>query len=326
MGPRDDLCVVGDDYQSIYGFTGATPAYLLEMPRRFPRTLVARLEKNYRSTPQILEVANRLVPRLGGAEKVLEAQLDSGPAVVIKSVRNEAAEPPYVIERVRELHDAGTPYEEMAVLARTNFRLDDYEEAFVDAGIPFRLANAAFLGRQTFRQLRSQLARMDRTDVSTAVRALADRVGYVEEPRADLAEQELTRQSDLARAVRLAVEFDDGVRTTADFIVDVEARFGAGEGRGVNLLTYHRAKGLEFDAVFLPRLIEGDLPFKRSRSEESVAEERRLLYVGITRARSHLFITWPRGSKLEPSSFLEELGVSGPGAAHRRTKALSGVR
>ena len=116
--------------------------------------------------------------------------------------------------------------------------------------------------------------------------------------------EEATRQSDLARLLRLAVEFDDGARTVADFAADLDTRFGRGaQGRGVNLLTYHRAKSLEFEAVFLPNLVEGELPFKRA----DVAEERRLFYVGMTRAKRHLELTWSG----EPSRFLEELGALG---------------
>jgi DNA helicase-2/ATP-dependent DNA helicase PcrA len=108
--------------------------------------------------------------------------------------------------------------------------------------------------------------------------------------------------------VRLAEEFDDGIRTAKDFVADIGSRFaGAGQGRGVNLLTYHRAKGLEYEAVFLPRVEDGELPFKRSKSAEAVVEERRLFYVGITRAKTHLTITWVNDGKRKGSSFVGEL-------------------
>jgi DNA helicase-2/ATP-dependent DNA helicase PcrA len=308
LGGRDDICVVGDDYQSIYGFTGASPKYLLEMKTRYPRTLVAKLEVNYRSTPSILELANRLVPKLGGAEKILRSERDDGAAPAAKGFPSEKAETDLILSEIRRLDTEGIPFEEMAILLRTNYRSDDFEEALVAAGIPFQLPNAAFLNRQTFRQLRSQLASKSSSAVAETVRAMVTKVGYVEDVPDGVGEQELTRQSDLSRALRLAEEFDDGVRTCAEFVADVEARFGSGEGRGVNLLTYHRAKGLEFEAVFLPRLQEGELPFKRARSEEARQEERRLFYVGMTRAKSHLFLTWIRDKKSQPSSFLKEIG------------------
>jgi DNA helicase-2/ATP-dependent DNA helicase PcrA len=315
LGGRDDLCVVGDDYQSIYGFTGASPRYLIEMPRMFPRTFVARLEHNYRSTPQVLEIANRLVPKLGGAQKVLKAVRDGGPEPTALRLRSEEAEREFVVGEIRKLAEQGVPYEQIAILHRTNFRSDDFEEAFAAAGIPFQLPNAAFLGRQTFRRFRSQLSRRHDSDVAAAALALAQGVGYLAEPPDGLGEQELTRQSDLARLVRLAEEFE-GAGTCSDFVADVEARFGRdGAGRGVNLLTYHRAKGLEFEAVFLPRLNEGELPFKRAQTTEQISEERRLFYVGVTRAKTHLCITWVRDRKWAPSPFLDEIGVLKKGSA-----------
>src|SRR5919109_1797018 len=118
LGERDELCAVGDDYQSIYAFTGASPEYLLSMPERFPAATVVRLEENYRSTPEVLAFANRLVPRLGGAEKVLRATRPSGAEPVTRSFAGADAEAAFIVERMRELHAAGTPYEEMALLIR----------------------------------------------------------------------------------------------------------------------------------------------------------------------------------------------------------------
>ena len=130
-----------------------------------------------------------------------------------------------------------------------------------------------------------------------------------------LGEREVTRQNDLARLVRLADEFDDGARDVSDFIADLEARFGANaDAAGLHLLTYHRAKGLEFEAVFLPRLEERELPIRQATGGEALAEERRLLYVGMTRAIRHLFITCAG----PPSRFLSELGLSLPSREPRR--------
>ena len=139
---------VGDDYQSIYAFTGATPEYLLALPKRLPTATVVRLESNYRSTPEVLALANRIVPALGGAEKVLRASRQSGPEPVIRRV---ADDPAFVVEQVRELHGAGVAYDEIAVLCRTNARLADFEEPFHDAQIPFQ--GAALLSREAARQL-----------------------------------------------------------------------------------------------------------------------------------------------------------------------------
>jgi DNA helicase II / ATP-dependent DNA helicase PcrA len=303
LGSSDDLCAVGDDYQSIYAFTGATPRYLLALPKRFPRTTVIRLEANYRSTPQILALANRIVPSLGGAEKVLRATHADGAEPVVRVVDDERA---FVVEQVRSLNAAGVAYEEIAVLCRTNARLADFEEPFHEAQMPFQ--GAALLSREAARHLLKRLRKLKPTPVvAAAVRGYARDSGWVERLPEKLGERELVRQADLARLVKLAAEFDDGVRTTRDFIDDLERRFGSTgpDRRGVHLLTLHGAKGLEFEAVFLPRVEERELPIRQAKKPEEIGDERRLFYVGLTRAKRHLFVTWCG----RPSRFLVELGV-----------------
>jgi DNA helicase II / ATP-dependent DNA helicase PcrA len=306
LGGSDELCAVGDDYQSIYAFTGATPQYLLDLPRRFAHATVVRLEENYRSTPQVLALANRLVPALGGEEKVLRAARAAGPEPVLRAFPDSSAEQAGVVERVRELHAEGVPYDEIAVLCRTNARLADFEEPFHEARIPFQ--GAALLSREAARQLLKRLRALNPTPVvAAAVRAYAKDAGWVERPPDKLGERELVRQSDLGRLVKLAAEFDDGERTTRDFIADLERRFSSSgaERQGVHLLTLHGAKGLEFEAAFLPRVEEKELPIRQAKQPHEIAEERRLLYVGLTRAKRHLAVTWSG----KPSRFLGELGV-----------------
>ncbi|HET7567729.1 MAG TPA: ATP-dependent DNA helicase UvrD2 [Gaiellaceae bacterium] len=294
LGDRDDLCAVGDDYQSIYGFTGASAHWLLALPRRFPQARVVRLERNYRSTPQVLALANRLVPKLGGSEKTLRATLDAGPEPVVRAGVD-------VVAAVRELQGQDVPLEEMAVLVRTNARTTEFEEAFHEAGIPFQ--GASLLARDAARQLLKAL-RGTRGPAAEAVREVAVRQGLLAVVPDKLGEREQTRQADLARLVALAAAFDGEV---GEFVESLRERFGESAGRGVHLLTLHRAKGLEWDAVLLPRVDEGELPVRRG----DVAEERRLLYVGLTRARRHLVVTWSG----RPSRFLDELGVRAAASA-----------
>lgn len=195
----------------------------------------------------------------------------------------------------------------MAILYRTNARSEDYEEALAAAGIPYQVRGGAFLARPAAKRLLRVLRDPWQAGVAGVVRdaALAD--GLLDEPGEGLGEQEETRQADLARLVRLAEVFDpDGSATVGEFLEDLEGRFRSdGDGRGVQLLTYHRSKGLEFEAVFLPRLEEGDLPVRQAKEADQVAEERRLLYVGLTRAKSVLVLTWA-GKR---SRFLGELGI-----------------
>src|SRR5436190_9292542 len=299
LGDRDELCAVGDDYQSIYAFTGASPEYLLAMPKRFSHATVVRLEENYRSTPEVLSFANRLVAKLGGAEKVLRATRPAGPEPVTRAFAGPVHEARFLVERIRELHAGIVPYEEMAVLFRTNARSADYEEALHDAEIPSQ--GAALLSRDAAKQLLKALRGRPLSDV----RRIAREQGMLETIPDRLGEREVTRQNDLARLVKLAEEFEG---TAEDFVAYLEERFGSKAGRGVHLLTYHRAKGLEFEAVFLPRLEERELPSKLSKTAAALAEERRLLYVGLTRAKRHLTVTWSG----KPSRFLAELEIREP--------------
>jgi DNA helicase-2/ATP-dependent DNA helicase PcrA len=303
LGERDDLCAVGDDYQAIYGFTGASAEWLLALPRRFPHAKIVRLERNYRSTAQVIELANRLVPRLGGSAKTLAPTLPDGLEPVVGPALS-------VVAHVRQLHDDGLPLEQMAVLVRTNARTSEFEEAFHEAGIPFQ--GASLLGRDAARQLLKAL-RGRRGPAAEIVRELAVRQGLLAEVPEKLGEREQTRQADLARLVRLADELDGEVE---DFVALLHERFGASAGRGVHLLTLHRAKGLEWEAVFLPRVEEGELPVRRG----DVEEERRLFYVGLTRAKRHLLVTWEG----KPSRFLDELGVraAAPPVPKRERQAL----
>jgi DNA helicase-2/ATP-dependent DNA helicase PcrA len=220
-----------------------------------------------------------------------------------------------VLERVRALVAEGVPFEEMAVLMRLNSRSVDFEELFGDAKVPFQ--GAALLARDGARQLLKGLRSAGFGSLAEEVRRAALEQGLVEPVPEGVGERELVRQADLARLCKLAEEFDDGSHTVADWVEWLRARFDHGAEGGVHLLTLHRAKGLEFEAVFLPRLEEKELPCKQSlRLPAAVAEERRLLYVGLTRAKRHLTVTWAG----KPSRFLAELGVETT-APPRRARA-----
>jgi DNA helicase-2/ATP-dependent DNA helicase PcrA len=315
VGERDDLCAVGDDYQSIYGFTGASPEWLLGLAGRYPQAAVVRLEENYRSSTEVLALANRLVPNLGGAEKTLRPTRPSGPEPVLRGFDSPEDEGRFVLERVRALAAEGVPHEQVAVLMRLNSRSVDFEELFGDAKVPFQ--GAALLARDAARQLLKGLRGAGFGSLAEEVRRAAVEQGLVEPVPEGVGERELVRQADLARLCKLAEEFDDGSRTVADWAEWLRARFDHGAEGGVHLLTLHRAKGLEFEAVFLPRLEEKELPCKQSlRAPSAVAEERRLLYVGLTRAKRHLTVTWAG----KPSRFLSELGVE-TAVAPRRPRA-----
>jgi DNA helicase-2/ATP-dependent DNA helicase PcrA len=219
----------------------------------------------------------------------------------------------------------------MAVLFRINARSEPYEEAFAGAGIPYQVRGGAFLRRPGPRSVLARLRRAADDDPVRAVARATEDVGYDPSLEPD-DEDEVTRQADLGRLRALAEEFS---RTAggpvAAFVTELTERFAAERsGRGVHLLTFHRAKGLEFDAVFLPRLLDKELPFRSGRAEADPEEERRLLYVGITRARRHLYLSWPREPRTGPSPFLAELGVTtpaprSPGRAAARSPIAAGT-
>jgi DNA helicase-2/ATP-dependent DNA helicase PcrA len=252
----------------------------------------------------VLALANRLTPQLGGAEKTLRPTRADGPEPVVRGFESLEDEGAFVLERVRELAAEGVPYEGMAVLFRLNSRSADFEELFGDARIPFQ--GAALLARDGARQVLKGLRGAGFGSLTGEVRRVVREQGLVEPSPDGLGERELVRQADLRRLCKLAEEFDDGSRTVEDWVKWLRARFDHGAEGGVHLLTLHRAKGLEFDAVFIPGVEEKELPCKQAlRVPGAIDEERRLLYVGMTRAKRHLAVTWAG----KPSRFLAELGV-----------------
>jgi DNA helicase-2/ATP-dependent DNA helicase PcrA len=313
LGGRDDVCVVGDDYQTIYTFTGASPEHLLSFANRYPAATVVRLETNYRSSPQILAVANRLATNLGGFRKELRPTRGEGPNPTARGLPDPEKEVAFVVSEVQRLIAQRVPAEAIAVIYRINARSEPYEEAFAAAGIPYQVRDGSFLRRPGPRGVLARLRRATAgTSVRDAILAITDALGFAPDADPD-ADEEITRQADLARFRSLADEYEtahgDG-GSLEGFVAELTERFHTEKsGRGVQLLTYHRAKGLEFDAVFLPRLLDRELPFRSQRSAADPDEERRLFYVGITRARIHLYLSWPRDPKTSPSPFLRELGV-----------------
>jgi DNA helicase-2/ATP-dependent DNA helicase PcrA len=330
LGDRDELCIVGDDYQTIFSFTGASPEYLLGFPTQYPHAAVIRLEENYRSSPQVLAVANALGRSLGGFGKTLRATRGDGAHPTARALPDAEREVVFVVDRVNQLSAEGVSLEEIAVLMRINARSEPYEEAFASAGISYQVRDGSFLRRPGPRAALARLRRIDAArEPVDAVATVVQSLGYVPDGVADAGDDEVTRQADLGRLVALAAEYAEAAEDPSvdGFVAELQERFAVERsGRGVQLMTFHRAKGLEFDAVFLPRLLDGELPYRARKVEADVAEERRLLYVGITRAREHLFLSWPQDARATPSPFLEEIGVvETPSARPNATKRARSV-
>jgi DNA helicase II / ATP-dependent DNA helicase PcrA len=306
LGGRDDLCVVGDANQTIYSFAGATPKHLLEFTRRFPTAVVVQLQRDYRSTPQVVELANRLVaagrPGGGGPRLTLVGQRPDGPPPTFAEYDDEPAEAADVAARCRALIAAGTPAAEIAVLFRVNAQSEVYEQALSSAHVPYVLRGGErFFDRPEIREARLLLrgaARADpvETSLPDAVRGVLASVGWhPDQPPPGGSARE--RWESLAALVSLAddVLAVDPTAHLPELVVELDQRATAQHAptvQGVTLASLHAAKGLEWDAVFLVGLTDGTVPIQRATTEEQLAEERRLLYVGMTRAREQLALSW----------------------------------
>ena len=349
LGNRDDICVVGDPEQTIYSFAGASPSYLTGFEERYPKATVVRLVRDYRSTPQIVALANRLC---GGK---LVAQQPAGAVPVVSSYDDEVAEATAVATKAATLIADGTPASEIAVLFRINAQSETYEQALAEVGVPYVLRGGErFFERPEVREavfLLRGAGRAEQPDDGTlvdAVRGVLAAVGFGPVPPSGSGSAR-DRWESLAALVRLAEERvaapDDepGALSLATFVADLEERASLQHAPvvdGVTLASLHAAKGLEWDAVFLVGLVDGTVPIVYAETPAQVDEERRLLYVGITRARHFLALSWaaarsPGGrATRRPTRFLDALheattaGSTSPAvqraaAGSRRDKAMT---
>lgn len=324
LGGRGDLCVVGDPAQTIYSFAGASTTYLSDFARRHPGTTSLELVRNYRSTPQVVAAANHLLAGTSSAGVSLRAQSDAGPEVAYAEHSDEVAEAEAVAAQILELRRSGTPLREVAVLFRINAQSEAFEEALAARGIPYVVRGAArFFERPEVRQAVTLLR-------GNARGAGGAGDGIVADVKAVLAGMQWTETAPTGRGsvrdrweslhaiVSQAAEFA-AAHESADlgaFVDELDRRAAeqhAPVAEGVTLATLHAAKGLEWDAVFLVGMHEGTMPIIYAEGPAEVEEERRLLYVGMTRARRRLSITWslarsPGGrANRKPSRFLTGL-------------------
>ena len=338
LGDRDDLCVVGDPNQVIYSFTGATSSYLTGFTAEFPGATVVRLVRDYRSTPQVVAVANQLIQ----SASPLVAQRPPGPRPVLADYPDDTAEAAGLADRVGALLMAGVPAREVAVLVRVNADTERFELALTEAGLPYVIRGAErFYERPVVRQalvLLRGAARGEATAGSgdplpNSVRHVLTGIGLSggyggagsppmrgvtggPSPGGSRARE---NWESLAAIAGLADEMHAArpEATLADFSAELAQRADLGHAPaidGVTLASMHAAKGLEWDAVLLPGLVDGLMPIVHARTAAAVEEERRLLYVAVTRAREHLYLSWSSAR------------VAGGRGGRQRSRFLDGVR
>ena len=316
LGESLDLAVVGDPDQTIYTFTGATPEFLLTFTERHPGARTVALADNYRSSPQILALANRLTD--GAARGALRATKPDGPPPAVHRFNDPDAELREIVAWVRARAAAGVKPSETAVLVRMNAQLPAIENELTRADIGFTVRGMRFFDRREIREASQLLRRSKAAEAGPTLAAAIEKLFVEKMGLDDIAADAGQEGRERAASLELLLGIVDDLaaadsKLTLDGVLSELDRRRAAESAastdGINLLTYHRAKGLEWDAVYLPALDEGVLPIRQAKEYEAIAEERRLLYVGITRARRFLALS---SSSRRPSRFLAEVEPARP--------------
>jgi DNA helicase-2/ATP-dependent DNA helicase PcrA len=349
LGDRRDLCVVGDASQTIYSFAGASAEYLLEFERRHHDATVVTLEQNYRSTPEIIALANRLMRGRAGALTLhavkpddaapdpvadADAGADSeltlapkpqtppaiGPDPRVTSYPNDFAEAEGVAQAIADLIASGVEPQDIALLYRVNAQSAALEQALSAAGVSYQLRGATRFFDQP--DVKRAVMELRAASVSIADEPLFKSVSDVlrsrgwsqEAPEAVGAVRD--RWEALNALMGLAESMPPGTtfRQFTDELLERQASQHEPTVRAVTLATLHSAKGLEWPNVFIVGVAEGLLPISYATGFEGIDEERRLLYVGITRARERLALSWAavgsrRSGARQASRFLEESGI-----------------
>ncbi len=345
LAGRQELCVVGDPSQTIYSFAGATPDYLLNFRRDRPGAQEIRLVRDYRSTPQVVGLANSLLsPRRGGGQVAhqpleLVAQRPSGRPVVFTRYGDDEAEASGIAERAANLVRQGVAAHEIAVLYRTNAQSEAFEQALSAAGVGYVVRGGErFFQRKDVRDaivlLRGAAHSADGRPMTDVVRETLALAGWAPQPPA--ARGAARERWDALQAL-VALADDLAERRGADMtdlLADLAERSSSQHAptvEGVTLASLHAAKGLEWDAVFLAGVSEGLMPISLADTDDAVAEECRLLYVGVTRARLHLELSYaaarnPGGRQSRKASrFLDGIWPAERPAPGARSRERSSV-
>lgn len=335
VGESQELCVVGDPRQAIYSWRGADPSYLTGFVRRYPTARVFDLTRNYRSSPQILDWANRIAPSPG--TRPLTPTRPGGRIPKVTRLDSEAAEAAWVAGAARRAIASGTAAGEIAVLYRFNATQARFEAALARAGIATTVAaDTTFFDREEVRAVLRPFGQAARAQPgSPGVELLVSflgRAGFDPDRPPEGFGAARARWESHQALLDLVRSSPDMADADADgLLAQINALAVATHGPsipGVTLATLHRAKGLEWDVVFMVGMTKGAMPSSFAETTEELAEEERLLHVGITRARRELYLTWPasngRGWDNQPSPLLDLLArpvESRPRAGGRKSAA-----
>jgi DNA helicase-2/ATP-dependent DNA helicase PcrA len=329
LGGRDSICVVGDPNQSIYGFKGAEPGLIEAFADRFSQVTTVALVRDYRSTPQIVDAANAIaVPTVGTA---LVGQLAPGPEPVILAAEDHDEETQQIVATVQGLVATGVAPVEIAVLIRYHMQGVPIRTALLAAGLSVaRLRDdESFFALRPVRDVLRVLQRQThRHDAVATVREVLHEQGFdaATPPEDGLG---LDRHETQAALLQLVTSLpEDQCKTVGDLVDELRRREAQerepDSANSVSVGTIHAAKGLEWDAVLLPRLTDGSLPAAHAVTPDARSEERRLFYVGVTRARRHLRLSWARtyqGRATTRSPFLDLLDPPRPSRSRTEPKS-----
>ena len=322
LGDRQDLCVVGDASQTIYSFAGASANFLLGFPTRFSDATVVRLERNYRSSPPIVGLANQLMRGRQGALALQAAAQSLEPAAKeaprVTGYPSEIAEARAIADQIVAAIAAGARPQDFAILFRINAQSVPLEAALTDAGVSFQLRGGTrFFDQQEVKQalmmLKGAVVAATREPLFKTVSDILRSLGWTQEPP-EARGSVRDRWESLNALMGLAEGSERGtsLRSFVGELVERAASQHEPTMAAVTLATLHSAKGLEWDVVFLVGLSDGFLPITYAKAEAAIEEERRLLYVGITRARRRLQLSWAAGG-------------SGRGPLRRASRFLVGL-
>lgn len=397
--PRNNLFIVGDDDQSIYAFRGAKPEIMMHFPKDFPKVHTEILSCNYRSTEEIVEAAGKVISfNQRRFKKKIHANKEKGMPPVVKIFEKEKEEEQYVRECIRRYAQSGTPYEEMAVLYRTNSGAGFLVEKLMEYQIPFQMRDIlpnlyehwisrnmiSYMklakgdrSRREFLQVMNRpnryisraaleestvsfealrwhyegkewlLDRIDKLEEDLgkiremtpygAINYIRYGVGY-DEYLKDYASYRKLKVQDLYEVLEELADQAKGYKTFDEWFAHIreytenlkeQAKKQSAEKKGVVISTLHSIKGLEFDKVFIMDVNEGSIPYHKAVSESDIEEERRLFYVGMTRAREELqllLVKERHEKKLEPSRFLRESGLLPESGRQKGEQAAAGNR